>query len=195
MHYYYYIVSLMKEFIDNNEIKSATEFFWNFAEQPSQFDVNMPNDLHMGVAHDVMPEANTQSENFDVQTDDLNATDHCSDEMHSMPEDISIKTGQTHVPPPPDSPIKSKVYEQLFLLHPVNMIKLLSLRSSCSTFTRNQEYPMEADGDLVSTINKIVDMLGQHTIQETYKDCGPQFDATQKINVCLHINILPLFMF
>jgi hypothetical protein len=79
----------------------------------------------MGVADDVMPEANTQSENFDVQTDNLNATDHCS--MHSMPEDISIRTNQTHVPLSPDSPIKPKVYEQLFLLHPVNMIKLLSL--------------------------------------------------------------------
>jgi hypothetical protein len=54
---------------------------------------------------------------------------------------------------------------------------------------------MEADGDIVSTINKIVDMLGQHTVQETYKDCCPQFYATPKINVCLHINILPLYNF
>jgi hypothetical protein len=46
-----------------------------------------------------------------------------------MPEDISIKTGQTHVPLSPDSPIKPKVYEQLFLLLPINMIKLLSLQS------------------------------------------------------------------
>jgi hypothetical protein len=54
---------------------------------------------------------------------------------------------------------------------------------------------MEADGDIVSTINKIVDMLGQHTVQETYKDCGPQFDTTPKNNVCLNINILPIFNF
>jgi hypothetical protein len=68
----------------------------------------------MGAADDVMPEANTQSENFKVQTDDLNATDHCSDDMHSMSEDISIKIDQTHVPPPADSPIKPKVYDQFF---------------------------------------------------------------------------------
>jgi hypothetical protein len=35
---------------------------------------------------------------------------------------------------------------------------------------------MEADGDLVSTINKIVDLLGQDKVQETYKDCSPQFE-------------------
>jgi hypothetical protein len=128
MHYYYCIVSLIKEFIDNMKL-SLQHIFWNFVEQPSQSNVNMPNDLHMGVADDVMSEANTQSENFDVQIDDLNATDHCNDEMHIMPEYISIKTGQTRVSLSPDSPIKPKVYEQLFLLHPVNMIKLLSLQS------------------------------------------------------------------
>jgi hypothetical protein len=56
-----------------------------------------------------MPEAFTQSENFEVQTDDLNVTNHSSDEMHNMYEDISIKIDQTHVPPLPDSPIKPKV--------------------------------------------------------------------------------------
>jgi hypothetical protein len=39
---------------------------------------------------------------------------------------------------------------------------------------------MEPDGDLVSTINKIVDLLGQDKFQETYKDGSPQFDATPK---------------
>jgi hypothetical protein len=125
-----------------------------------------------------------------VQTDDLNATDHCSDEMHSMLEDISIKIDQTHVPPPPDSPIKPKVYDQLFYY-------TLSICTSyhhdslkyMSYFSKNQEYPMKADGDLVSTINKIVDLLGQDKVPETYKDCSPQFDTTPKINVCLRINI------
>jgi hypothetical protein len=36
-----------------------------------------------------------------------------------------------------------------------------------SYFSKNQEYPMEADGDLVSTINKMVDLLGQDKVQET----------------------------
>jgi hypothetical protein len=149
----------------------------NFAEQPTQSDANIPNDLHTGAADDVMPEANTQSENFEVHTDDLNATDHCSDKMHSMSEDISIKIDQAHVPMLPDSPIKPKVYDQFFYY-------TLSICTSyhyyilkyMSYFSKNHEYPMEADGDLVSTINKIVDLLGQDKVQETYKDCSPQFE-------------------
>jgi hypothetical protein len=105
---------------------SLQHLFLNFAEQPTLSDANIPNDVHMGAADDVMPEANTQSENFKVQTDDLNAIDHCSDEMHNMSEDISIKIDQTHVPPRPNSPIKPKVYVQIFLLHSINMHKLPS---------------------------------------------------------------------
>jgi hypothetical protein len=55
-----------------------------------------------------------QTENFEVQTDGLKVTDHCSDEMDNMSEDISIKIDQTHLPPPPDSPIKPKVSDPLF---------------------------------------------------------------------------------
>jgi hypothetical protein len=34
-------------------------FFLNFAEQPTQSDANIPNDLHTDAVDDVMPEAHT----------------------------------------------------------------------------------------------------------------------------------------
>jgi hypothetical protein len=55
----------------------------------------------MGAVDDVMPEAHTQTKNFEVQIDDLKVTNHCSDEMDSMSKDISIKIDQTHVPSRP----------------------------------------------------------------------------------------------
>jgi hypothetical protein len=85
-----------------------------FFRTTNHSDANIPNDLHMDAADDVMPEAHTQTKNFEVQTDELKVIDHCSDEMDNMFEDISIKIDQTHVPPPPDSPIKPKVSDQLF---------------------------------------------------------------------------------
>jgi hypothetical protein len=84
----------------------------------------------MGVADDVMPEANTQSKIFNVQTDNLNATDHCSDEMHIMPENTSLsKPNKLMYLRRPTHLSNPRFMNNYFLLHHVNMIKLLSLQS------------------------------------------------------------------
>jgi hypothetical protein len=48
---------------------------------------------------------------------------------------------------------------------------------------------MEVNVDLHTTINKIVDQLGQDNAPKSDKHGSPQFDVTLKINVCFHLNI------
>jgi hypothetical protein len=77
-----------------------------------------------------------------------------------------------------------------FLLQTVNMHQLpIGQRKNMSSFFKKQEDPMEVNGDLVTTINKIVDLLGQDNVPKSYKDGSPQFVVTPKINICFHMNI------
>jgi hypothetical protein len=53
-------------------------------------------------------------------------------------------------------------------LYQYAQVTIIIVFTTCLTFTKNQEYPMEADGDLVSTINKIVDMIGEREIGSNF---------------------------
>jgi hypothetical protein len=70
---------------------------------------------------------------------------------------------------------KPKVYEQLFFITPCqyDQVTIIIVFNTCLTFTKNQEYTMEANGDLVSTINKIVDMLGVTPGFRRQTECEP----------------------
>jgi hypothetical protein len=50
-----------------------------------------------------------------MQTDEFKGTDHCSDAIDSMREDISTNIDQTPLPPVTASPPKPQVFGYLFI--------------------------------------------------------------------------------
>jgi hypothetical protein len=75
-----------------------------FAEQGTQLDGHIHNDSHMDATNHVMLESHTQTENIHMKTNEFKGTDHCSDVMDNMREDISTNIDQTPLKPPTVSP-------------------------------------------------------------------------------------------